>query len=142
MKRPDLHLEFRSDPKLLSCVRALTRRYLEDLGVDAERAGNVVLAVDEACTNAIRHSYGGRRDRKLAITIRPNADFIEFELCDNGVPARADQVMRKELNPCDPSNLKPGGLGIPFIYKAFDEVAFVPGKARGNRVRMRLRRQE
>ena len=35
-------------------------------------------------------------------------------------------------------DIKPGGLGVSFIYQAFDDVEFCAGEEAGNRVTMRL----
>ena len=140
MKRKDLQISVRSDPKLLGCIRAVLRRYLECLAVSQERGEEIVLAVDEACTNAIRHAYRGRRNKTLELTVRSDRAVIEIELRDDGIPAPAERVAQKRVGVCDPETLTPGGLGIPLIYRVFDEVSFVPGEKQGNRVTMRLKR--
>ena len=142
MKRKDLQISVRSDPKLLACIRALLRRYLECLAVSQGRAEEIVLAVDEACANAIRHAYGGRRNKTLELTVRSDRSLIEIELRDEGTPAPADRVAPKRLGVSDPETLTPGGLGIPLIYQVFDEVSFAPGEKRGNRVTTRVKRPQ
>ena len=109
-------------------------------GLREEQAQCVVLAVDEACTNAIRHSYKGAPDGELELLLRSNEHAIEIELADRGTPAPADCVMRKDDTTPDPDTVKPGGLGVQLIFKVFDEVEFYPGKDSGNRVIMRLKR--
>ena len=135
----DITLSIRSDPRLLCAVRGLVRPYLEKHDVAAERIDGVVLAVDEACTNAIRHSYGRSSDREVWLSLRQLPEFIEVEVRDDGAPAPADRVQRQPMARPDPETVVPGGLGIPLIYSAFDDVIFEPGAERGNRVRMRLR---
>ena len=53
----DLRVTVRSDPKLLTSIRSLVRGWVESWDIDDKTANDVVLAVDEACTNAIRHAY-------------------------------------------------------------------------------------
>ncbi len=137
--RDDIALCLRSDPRLLCAVRGLVRPYLEKQDVAAGRIDDVVLAVDEACTNAIRHAYGRATDREVWLALRQLPDYIEVEVRDEGTPAPAERVQRRPLAEPDPDTVVPGGLGIPLIYSAFDEVIFEPGPERGNRVRMRLR---
>lgn len=137
----DFELALRSDPALLSAVRRLVRQYAEDQGVGRDKLNEVVLAVDEACTNAIRHAYGNRDDRSLVLTMRSGDDFIEFMLQDSGETAPSERVARRPVVPPDPEELMPGGLGIQLIYEAFDDVSFLAANPHGNRVVMRLHRQ-
>ena len=141
MKRhDDIHIDLSADPRLLSSVRGLVRTYLINEGFTGERANEVVLAVDEACTNAMRHSYGGNQDGRLRLTVRTNDGAIEFILRDHGVPVVKEKCERRELTPVDPGALTPGGLGVQLMYRVFDEVKFSPGREKGNRVVMRLKR--
>ena len=86
MHDKDLSIVFRSAPKLLCDVRAMIRSYLINQGVRDDKVQEVVLAVDEACTNAIRHSYGGSTDARLRLTVRKLDGSVEFVLRDRGVP--------------------------------------------------------
>ncbi len=113
-------------------------RYVREAGYDEERTDEVVLAVDEACTNSMRHSYFHRPDGIVYVKISSSEYWIEIEVRDDGAPAPASCLQRKELCAPDPDDLRPGGLGVQLIYRVFDEVEFEPGVERGNRVRMRL----
>ena len=113
-----------------------------DGGVVAGADREVALAVDEACTNAIRHAYEGRDDGVLLVTLRSNGAWIEMEVRDAGLPAPPEHLMRKELKAPSVEDLKPHGLGVQLIYRVFDEVAFWPGEEEGNCVTMRLKQPE
>jgi serine/threonine-protein kinase RsbW len=139
-KADDLRLSVRSDPRLLGSIRGLVRGWVEAFDLDRERSDEVVLAIDEACTNAIRHSYGGRCDRVVELNLRSTEEHLELEVCDHGDPCPPERLVRRPLQPPSPGELRPGGLGVQLIYLVFDEVEFRSGKDRGNRVIMRLRR--
>ncbi|MFZ1995565.1 MAG: SpoIIE family protein phosphatase [Solirubrobacteraceae bacterium] len=51
----DLHLS--ADPKILSDIRLVLRRWLRHHGADDAQTLEITLAVSEACTNAIEHAY-------------------------------------------------------------------------------------
>jgi anti-sigma regulatory factor (Ser/Thr protein kinase) len=140
MTRDDIRLEIASDARLLCALRALVRTYVGLQGFPFERADEVVLAVDEACTNAIRHSYGGSTDRSIELTLRSLDDGIEIVLRDEGTPASRERLAQRELTPPEPGTVVPGGLGVQIMYRVFDEVTFEPGEDAGNRVTMRLKR--
>lgn len=134
----DFEIQLRSDARLLHSVRGLVWRYVRGAGFDEDRTDEVVLAVDEACTNSMRHSYGYRDDAVLRLLLGCTEHWLQIEVLDDGIPAPAECLQRKELQPPDPDDLRPGGLGVQLIYRVFDEVEFSPGAERGNRVRMRL----
>jgi len=138
VEHTEIRLSFLSDARLLHTVRCLVRGYFQGKGLALEKLDDVVLAVDEACANAIRHSYGGRPGGWLDVTFSTGDGFAVVSLSDKGVPADREQVRRKETQVPTPESVRPGGLGVQFIYRVFDEVRFEPGEHEGNRVTMRL----
>lgn len=136
----DLSIEMRSDPRLLRPVRALIHSYLETEGVNEDRAQDIVLAVDEACTNSIRHAYEGKCDCLISVRLNTTERFVEITVCDGGIPASPDAVAKKQVEKPDRETLMPGGLGVQLMYAAVDEVEFQPGTEKGNCVIMRLKR--
>jgi anti-sigma regulatory factor (Ser/Thr protein kinase) len=135
----DMHMAFRSDPRLMCSIRGLIRAHITDLGFAEQKVAEVVLAVDEACTNAIRHSYEGCSDKKLELEIRSNGSWVEIFIEDTGLPAPPEKLGMRELTPPGLDELKPHGLGVQLIHSVFDEVVFEPGEKRGNRTTLRLR---
>lgn len=136
----DIRLTVRSAPRLLGPVRCLVRAWVERSGIDKNEAGRIVLAIDEACSNAIRHAYEGRHDEVMELSLRSTPQQLEIVLCDRGVTcAKADSTRRVIETPSRES-LCPGGLGVQLIHEVFDEVEFRPGKTCGNCVTMRLDR--
>jgi len=141
MKSNEIVLQVSADPRLLSTVRAMVRSYLAEAGFDRERTDEVVLGVDEACTNAIRHGCKGCEDLMFRIAFRSDEEWIEIQLVDSGEPAPAQVFERRErAEPGSLDEIQPGGLGVHLIYEVFDEVTFCPGQDEGNCVTMRLRR--
>jgi anti-sigma regulatory factor (Ser/Thr protein kinase) len=138
----DLRLTVRSDPKLLGSIRSLVRGWVESWNVDKKRTDDVVLAIDEACTNAIRHAYEGRSDGSVELTLHAEPDFLEFQVSDTGVPCPPACTERRPMRPADVDDLQPGGLGIQLIHEVFDEVDFCPGEGGGNCVTMKLKRSK
>jgi len=137
----DIYLELRSNPKLLRSVRGMVRTYVASYGFDTDRQDEVVLAVDEACANAIRHSYAGRDDGMVRLRLNADGDWVEICLEDDGVPCPLDKTQPPAVSgPPDVASLSPGGLGIRLMYEVFDAVKFAPGSDRGNKVTMRLKR--
>jgi len=114
-------------------VRRVVRRALRESGCQLELCNVLVLAVDEACSNVIRHSYGAgeRGDIDLEIVLRTQE--LEFRVADGG--RRVDPTV---LASEPPATLKPGGLGIPLIRRIMDDVRYEnPPRGRTNLLVMR-----
>ena len=63
-----VEIRITSDPKLLRVVRATTEQICSIIGLANLDCHKIVLAVDEACSNVIRHSIKGKRvNRSLSI---------------------------------------------------------------------------
>ena len=138
----DIRLTVRSEPRLLASIRCLVRGWVERHGIAKDLVNQVVLAIDEACSNAIRHAYEGRGDEVMELALRSTPEHLEIVLCDCGVPCSADKSARRRVEAPSTENLCPGGIGVQLIYEVFDEVEFRPGKTCGNCVTMRLKRPQ
>ena len=138
----DLRLEVCSDPRLLGVVRGVLRSWMEVFDLVKDRRDEVVLAVDEAVANAMRHAYEGRRDQSVDLVLSSSDDSIEITVSDQGLPCPAECVDRRPMARPEPHELRPGGLGVRLIHQVFDDVLFCAGEDRGNCVTMRMRRTE
>jgi len=126
-----------SNPKYLSAIRAVTVAMAELYGVADKVVEELKLAVDEACANVIRHAYGGDTNQKIIVKFILKKGF-EVVIEDSGIKARPEVIEGRNLD-----EVRPGGLGIHLIRRAFDIFAFDEGKKRGNRLRLiRNRREE
>jgi anti-sigma regulatory factor (Ser/Thr protein kinase) len=84
-----------------------------------DQVDRMVLAVDEACTNIIRHAYGSRRSERIILTFIVEMDQVEFRIRDFGIPANPESFKSRDL-----SEVQPGGLGLHFIRSAMDQVRY------------------
>ena len=141
MIREDVRVELRSDPRLLKAVRNFVRGYLENQEVPAERVDAAVLAVDEACTNALRHACARDPESRFSVGLGSDETWLEITVRDEGEPAARGRIESRPMTAPDEQTLRPGGLGMGIIRAVFDEVEFAPGEPRGNCVTMRLRRK-
>ena len=98
----------------------------------------VILAVDEACQNVVRHAYGGRDDGEIAVELRRDGDDFVVEVQDFAAPVDVDTVKGRDLN-----DIRPGGLGVHLIREIMDDVQFVtPPAGVGNLLQLRKRLQK
>jgi anti-anti-sigma factor len=91
-------------------------------GLDEQEVWEVQLAVDEAATNVIQHSYAGMGGTISLSTKAENCVF-EIMICDHGRPFDPDAVPEPDLvSPLE--ERRTGGLGLYLMRKLMDHVAF------------------
>jgi phosphoserine phosphatase RsbU/P len=113
-------------------VRAALRGALDGQDVAPDLRDKLVLAVDEACTNIIRHAYCGGEGETIALHLAREEDMLVFELRDS-----APAVDPAKLKPRDLGECRPGGLGLPFIDALMDVWKLEPAAdGKGNVLRM------
>ena len=110
-------LEFSSHTGNLALMRNFVRRYLDPLPLSERERTLMVLGVDEACTNIIRHAYHLRDDQLIALSLEAKDDCVELRLRDYG-----KQPPPEALRPKRRGVIKPGGPGLHPIRPAFAEV--------------------
>jgi anti-sigma regulatory factor (Ser/Thr protein kinase) len=120
-----------SEPRLLHILRGVVKLLAQDAGISQDNAEYVALAVDEAASNIIRHTYCGCHDERMALEIRRLPDRLEFFLEDWGPKVCEDQIRPRPLD-----ELRPGGLGTFFIYTFMDECSYDRDFEKGNRLKL------
>jgi anti-sigma regulatory factor (Ser/Thr protein kinase) len=90
----------------------------------------MVLGVDEACTNIIRHAYHLRDDQLISLSLEGLRHCIRVRLRDYGRKTERHKMQGRAHD-----LIKPGGLGMHLIRHAFDKVDYVL-KARGTELVM------
>jgi sigma-B regulation protein RsbU (phosphoserine phosphatase) len=132
-----LDLQFPAHASQMRSVRSRLREVLDDQAVAPELRDKLVLAVDEACTNIIRHAYGGGADETISLRLSRERDMLVFELRDEAPCVDPQKITARDLGEC-----RPGGLGVPFIRTLMDDWQLQPGPdGKGNVLRLRKRLQ-
>ena len=116
---PAFEGRFQAQASSLREIRGAVHSTCEDLGVAEACAHDVVLAVDEACQNIIRHAYSGESGEILVRIARKDADLV-INLIDF-----APEIDPASIRPRDLDDVKPGGLGTHLIAEIMDRVEFV-----------------
>ncbi len=120
------------DVECLRLVRQMVNRQLSDLTVPAEVRQQIVLAIDEATANVIRHAYHGDASGRMSLDIWREGNNLQFVLRDWAEPVESDAIKPRDLDQC-----RPGGLGINLIDMVMDEWGFEqPEEGKGNILRM------
>lgn len=128
---PESSVEFHvpSDPKILKIIRAGISHLCELIGFSQEESKSIMLAVDEACSNIIKHTYGGAFNRPIIVSCSMLDDGVKVVLRDFG-----KKIDNKSIKSRDLDDIRPGGLGVHLIQSVMDEVIYDDRCHDGNRL--------
>ena len=80
--------------RLLPKTRQAVAGYLEEVAMTEDTLHDVILALDEACTNVIRHAFPGTSDGEYQVSAVVEGGEIRITVEDHGVgfdPGRLDE---------------------------------------------------
>jgi len=99
-------------------IRDFVRGYIDKCEGLESYKDEIVLAIDEACQNVVRHAY---RDKDGNVAVKLSFQDKEFivSIEDDGTP-----VIPEKIKPRNIEDIKPGGLGTFFINQIMDSVSF------------------
>jgi sigma-B regulation protein RsbU (phosphoserine phosphatase) len=121
-----------SRPDCLRLVRAVVNEAGDATGCSGDCISQIVMAVDEACHNIIRHAYLGDPSGEIVVDIRRHDGAIAIHLLDFAAPVDVSRIKPRRLD-----KVKPGGLGTHFIQECMDEYGFLtPPDGAGNCLRL------
>ncbi len=131
MKPQTLHIE--SKTERLIAVREFVSDAARQAGFGDEEVSKIALAVDEACTNIIKHAYKFDPTKTIEITIRQRKSAFEVSITDSGRQFNPDEItppdMREYL-----THYRRGGLGIYLMKSLMDKVEYHITQGRKNKV--------
>src|SRR5512133_204976 len=116
-------------------VRQIVEREATEFGFDPETAFRIALAVDEACTNIIKHAYGGSPSEAFGLEIYAADNKFQVVLTDNGrgfSPSKLPRLDMKRYFEC----MCRGGLGVHIMRLVMDDVAYDVSANATNRLQL------
>jgi sigma-B regulation protein RsbU (phosphoserine phosphatase) len=127
-----LELRFPAQPRELKAMREALRDRVLASGCSEATTADIVMAIDEACQNVIRHAYGPQRAGDIVLEVDRDGDCLVFRLTDFAPRIDPERVRPRHLD-----DVRPGGLGTHLIREAMDSAEFVePPPGCGNLLRM------
>jgi anti-sigma regulatory factor (Ser/Thr protein kinase) len=109
-----------SCPHELADIRRNVKAVCSELYFSEKQTNEIVLAIDEACTNIIRYAYNDCRDGTIRLEIVKDQQQVIFRLHDHAKPVSKDCLEKTNNDP-----LKPGGLGVMLMQRVMNSVKFV-----------------
>lgn len=104
---------FRAHPAALRDIREFVRTFASEQRLIGDTVEDLVLAVSEACTNAIVHT----NSPSVEVTCRFSPHAVEVQVHDGGVFRRRVPVPELDVH----------GRGIPLMMALMDEVTIREG---------------
>ena len=128
-KIKEKELVVKSRTNNLSEIRDFVYAAASEAGIIAEVIENIILAVDEACTNIIKHAYKSFPEGEITIKIKYTDKKFTIVIIDHGAPFKPETIPDPDLQKYYLQH-RIGGLGMYLMKSLMDEVKYisVPGK--------------
>jgi len=132
-----LDLSLPADTRLLAVTRKVLTLYLSEFGAPGEIIDDVILAMDEACSNVLKHAFPDREADNYRLRADLQHDQILIEVLDEGI---GFDVMSKPRSRDDDGALPAGGRGLEVMRRLMTTVEVESPTATGG-TRLRLVRK-
>ena len=116
-------LSVNSTTENLSLIRDFIRNNAVDVGFNEESIGKIILAVDEACTNIIKHAYKYSVSGQINISVHFSDKKFTVVIVDSGSHFNPAVIPDPDLKIYHQQR-KTGGLGMFLMRKLMDEVNY------------------
>ncbi len=107
----------------LSRVRRFVEGHARACGFSSDVIDQLSLAVDEACTNIIRHAYSGSKSGPIDITVDVDAERFTVTIRDEGDSIDLENYSEPDLNKSI-RDRRGGGFGVHIMRKLMDLVEY------------------
>ncbi|MBI3125728.1 MAG: ATP-binding protein [Ignavibacteriales bacterium] len=114
----------------LAEIRDFTKSAAQQCCFDEDSTGKIILAVDEACTNIIKHAYKFTPDGEINISIKFSDGKLSIFITDEGTHFDPTTVPEPDLREYYKQK-RVGGLGMFLMKRLMDEVKY--GTIAGNK---------
>ena len=121
-EKPELSISIPSKTELLKMVVELSKHIATINLFSASESQKIALAIDEAITNVIKHSYKKRMGEEIKLEFYPAREGLKIRVVFTGVPPVLSKIgvnldkMIKEKKRC--------GLGVELMRRIMDSVEY------------------
>lgn len=131
MTAPDVELVLPAERESVAVARQVIRGVTSRLLWEDGRAGDIAIAVTEACTNAVLHARPTGDDDRYRVRVWASDGELVISVLDHG----------DGIAPKVPSAEAGLGLGLPLMVAISDEASFARTEDGDNEVRLTFRRE-
>lgn len=117
----------------LAQIRDFTSSTAQQCGFSEDVIGKIILAVDEACTNIIKHAYKFSPEGEIKISLKFINQKFTIEITDNGNHFDPEKIPEPDIKEYYRQK-RAGGLGMFLIKRLMDEVKYSTTTGNKNQV--------
>jgi len=110
-----------SIPDRLKLLRSIVRDVSMECGCMPDCSEEIVIAINEACMNVMRHGYGSAQDKDIIIELHRRGSDLVFKIMDFAAPVDESRIRPRPIE-----DVRPGGLGTHFIQELMDDARYMP----------------
>lgn len=128
MTLPNSHIGAISVPATtdhLHEIREFLRVHIRAAGFPEFEENGIVLAVDEACSNLIRHAYHNDASQTVDVSLSIDPDAVTVSITDTATPFDPNSAQVPDM-PTYLQERRNGGLGILIMRRVMDMIDYVP----------------
>jgi serine/threonine-protein kinase RsbW len=133
VKTQSIKIESRTE-KLIA-VREFVSEAAQRFGFTDDEISKIALAVDEACTNVIKHAYKFDPSRSITISVSGRSGTFEVRIEDTGRQFNPAQIQPPDMTEYR-THYRKGGLGMYLMKSLMDKVEYDIKPGRTNEVRL------
>ena len=130
-----IQIKLPSHTDYLDVIREFISKLAHDAGFDEENIHKIALAIDEACTNVIRHAYDQGDEHYVEVEAHVDGEALTIKVSDSGKGFDPDSIETPNIEKLMAQH-KFGGFGLYLIKTLMDEVSFSIQPGVKNEVRM------
>ena len=117
-------IQLSSSTKNLSLVRDFIESKALASGFDESSINQIVMSVDEACTNIIKHAHKYNENEVIEIETLSSGGQFQIVLKYKGYGFNPNDLRNPDMKDYF-SNFKVGGLGVPIMKKFMNKIEYV-----------------
>ena len=123
MARSTYSLTIPSSTRYLEIVRGFVEKHTLEAGFDNRSVEQFKVAVDEACTNIIKHAYGGNEACELDVRIIIYTDRCTVCIRDEGEAFKPQEYHEPDIFELAKKR-QAGGFGVHIMRRLMDHVEY------------------
>jgi anti-sigma regulatory factor (Ser/Thr protein kinase) len=120
---PKFRITQAAELKSLERFRDFVERHCQPQGIDSQTCYDLMLAVDEACTNIITHGYAGMNPGSIILELELQSRQVIIRITDFGHPFEPYEPEAPDVSAML-EDRPTGGFGLFLIYNTMDGVDY------------------
>ncbi len=133
IKQNTFNISVKSSTEELSAIRNFIRDSITPAGVPQDAVDKIILAVDEASTNIVKHSYHYAKDREIKVNLALEQGYCVVTILDYGDSFDPNEIPKPDMKQYLEEK-RVGGLGLYLMRTLMDEVQYTSYEGKYNKL--------